>query len=164
MLIDLLEVVIWPGTILIILYWFRAQFKTVFSRVTDIQASATGVSMSFSEQLEATKKLARRISGDGTSKSSPLIDVSPDNARLKEVKSLEGGVKAHLLEIAQNANIEIGDKSIRSLNENLKEKGLLQFNKSKLISSFIDLTSSATAAVTEEQLNDVKEISKIITT
>ncbi len=69
--IKLVDIIIWPMTILIILGWFRTELKSFFGNLKKIEASADGfVLESFEKQLAKTRALFTDV---GTAKSAQPI-------------------------------------------------------------------------------------------
>ena len=81
-LIRIIEIIIWPATLIVVLILFKKNIKSIFDRVGSFEASATGLSMTFQEKIEETKKLvpitasaSNSNSGGSKSKSSVKIPV-----------------------------------------------------------------------------------------
>ena len=60
-LIRIIEIIIWPATLIVVLILFKKNIKSIFDRVGSFEASATGLSMTFQEKIEETKKSDARL-------------------------------------------------------------------------------------------------------
>lgn len=162
-LIKLIDVVIWPLTIILILYWFKRPLQAVFGRLNKLDASASGISLSFSEKLEQAKQKAISLSqSEGKSKSGPGIQPKIESENLRKVKAQEAEIRAILAEKADKVNISSSGLGLRDLSKKLKEKGQLQYEKAELIDMFSDLASSANENITTSQFNDITLIYETI--
>ena len=157
-LINILEVIIWPGTLLLVIFWFRKQLQTVFSRLNNIDASATGVSMSFSDAVAAAKRKALNLAGENISKSTTSIKPS----MVSEIGSMKKSILQDLRKIATNNNIKTEGQDLKSLNDKLTSGGMIIHEKSALIKAFIDIDKLAHKDINSQELEDVKLIFKTI--
>ncbi len=161
--IKLIDVIIWPATIILILYWFKSPLQAVFGRLNKLDASASGISLSFSEKLAQAKQKAINLShSGGKPKSGPNIQPKIESENLKKVKAQESELRSMLAEKANNAHIPTSGLSMADLSKKLKEKGQLQFEKAELIEMFSELASSANEHITSSQLNDITLIYETI--
>ena len=160
--IHLIEVIIWPVTILTILFWFRSQLKSNLSRLNSFDASASGVSMSFSERLEQAKQMAQSISVSSTAKDG--VGINPGASKnYQELKQLSSKMQANLQAEAQASNIATQGKSMDEIVSSLKESGKMKFEKAQLINSFFELSNAAEKNISDHQLKDLESIYDVIT-
>ncbi len=163
--IKLLEVLIWPITLLIILFVFRKHFIGALKKLGSITASSTGISMTFDKKIEAAKNLLKEIKPKVISKSATGINIGTDKIKetpFSELMDIKSKVTTNLKNIAKTNNIELENKSSLALCNQLQEVGIITIQKAKLIISLLDIASSANMSFSEKYLKVVKDIFKAI--
>lgn len=160
-IIKLLDVIIWPLTVLIGLLFFRKNIGKIISSLGSIKAGAQGFEMNFIEEKlqEATKLI-----GIG---SSNIEAKSGGNIILKESRA----VTAHeqLLEIrdaltnkirdkANENNIQTNSISSIALSEKLVDNNAITRQSARNFKILIELTNVGTHSITQAQVNQVKAL------
>lgn len=158
-LIALLDVIIWPSTVLIFIYWFRKPFRVVFSRLNNIDASATGISMSFSEKVSAAKKKAETLI-NSTAQSKGGISINPGIK--DEITNMKNKLESEMNAIAAGKGIDVQGLDIVKTTEVLKKKGIVNIEKANLIHAFLDISGSAHEHIPNDEMEDIKMIYKTI--
>lgn len=160
--IHLIEALIWPITILIILYWFRKEFRSNLGRLQSFDASASGVSIAFSERLEKAKKMAKTLTA-ATAKSGSHIHVTQKPGYQQQLKKMATTVHEKLVSQASTSSIDVTGLSTIDLSSALVEIGSMQFEEAQLINTFTQLCATAQDDLTDEQFRDIQSIFKVIT-
>ena len=114
-LIKLIEIIIWPATLLLILSWFKDPLKSVFGRMNKLDASASGISVSFSEKLEQAKNKAFDLSrSKGVAKSTTDINPRFESENLKKAREYMSETSLPLsFEFQEDSETEISDNKTR---------------------------------------------------
>lgn len=159
-ILKILEVVIWPITILIIISMFRSQFRSAMDRLGSFEASATGVSMSFEPKLDQAKKLFNELKPGGKKKSAVGImgQDSPTGTPMEQVAKLRGEIDSTLLEMSRENNIDLNGKSSTTLSTELADKGVISRDNSKLLIALLEVLNSANANISQKQVDEIREM------
>jgi len=165
LIIKLLEVLIWPITLLIILFVFRKYFIGALKRLGSITASSTGISMTFDKKIEAAKKLLQNIKPKVISKTTTGLNIEVDKSKrtpFSELQKIDTELTDYITNIAKTNNIDTTNKSSLALCNQLQEVGVITIQKSKLIKSLLDIVLSANMSFSEKHLKVVKDIFRAI--
>ena len=160
---ELIGHIMWPLVVLLILYFFRNPLKEVFKRLGSIEASATGVSFSFDNQIEQAEQLDPHEDGI-TAKSA----VQPKNDREASL-DLSRSPYLQLLQIRELlhgkiANKALGegfsteDRSSLEIRDELRSKGLISQQQAQYFTVVYNLTGSAGKEVNQLQVNKVFQL------
>lgn len=164
--LKLVEALIWPLTILIILIIFRNQFKGVLGRIGSINASSTGFSMTFDKKIEQAKKLLRGINPSkilSKESTEAFIDAKESKeTSFSNLLDIQANLNTFLIDIAKSSNITFQNKSSSTLSSELKEVGIITFQKFKLIESLLDIINSADSTFKVDHLKVAQELYKAI--
>lgn len=151
LIIDILEVVTWPITLLLLIILFRKYFISALSRLGSLQAGATGFTMTFDQKITEAKQLLKGIQPKNSAKE----NLSSHFSKLLEMK-LE--LNAKLVQLATANNVDAANKSYVQLCDELQEIGIITIQKSTLIITFFDLANSADTTLSEENFNVTEEL------
>jgi hypothetical protein len=163
LLIDVLEVITWPLTLLIILLVFRKYFISAMSRLGSIEAGASGLTMTFDQKISQAKKLLKEIKPISIAKSSTDIKIKVSkSASYSKLMDIKMELNSVLINLGNENNISIENKTTSSVCDELKEVGILTIQTAKLIESLIDITISADVSFTENHLKVAEELLKAI--
>lgn len=167
-LIRIIEIIIWPATLIVVLILFKKNIKSIFDRVGSFEASATGLSMTFQEKIEETKKLvpisaSSSNSGGLKSKSSVKIPVGRKKSRkgqtpYESLLGIRDVLNNQIILKAQKHNINTNNLSSIDISNKLKEIGALTIQKAKAFQALIQLTNSADSSISQDQVNQVDQL------
>ena len=169
-LIRIIEIIIWPATLIVVLILFKKNIKSIFDRVGSFEASATGLSMTFQEKIEETKKLvpitasaSNSNSGGSKSKSSVKIPVGRKKSRkgqtpYESLLGIRDVLNNQIILKAQKHNINTKNLSSIEISNKLKEIGALTIQKAKAFQALIELTNSADSSISQDQVNQVDQL------
>mgnify|MGYP005991105247 CR=1 FL=1 len=150
-IIDLLKIVTWPITLLILLIFFRKYFISALSRLGSFQAGTSGFTMTFDQKITEAKQLLKGIQP----KNSAIGNTSTYFSKLLEMK-LE--LKEKLVHLATTNNVNATNKTHVLLCDELQEIGIITIQKSTLIKTFLDLANSADATLSEKNFKVTEEL------
>jgi hypothetical protein len=167
-IISIIEIIIWPLTLIIILILFKNNITGIFDRVGSFEASATGLSMTFQEKIEETKKLVpidplASISDGTKSKSSVKIPVGRKKSMKGETPyqsllAIRDDLNNQIIRKAQQHNLSTKNLSNIEISDKLKAMGGLTIQKAKAFQALIELTNSADPSITHDQVNQVYQL------
>jgi hypothetical protein len=160
LLIQFIEVVIWPFTLLIILFFFRKNFSAAFKRLGSLSVDSSGISMTFESVLESTTKEFKATKPEAVAKASATMDIGTATSRspydqLREVKK---SLESTIIELAKEREIEVIDRSQTAIVKDLENKGRLTREDGKLLRSLIYLVDVAPSTITQAQVNEIKTL------
>ncbi len=156
-MVALLDVIIWPITLLIIIFWFRKPLQNVFGRLNNLSASASGINVSFSEKLAEAKQKVFELSTKSISKDGPSINDGKEKKAF-DFKPMINELKNSLIQKAISNNIPFEGKNAKALLSTLKEKGIVMYEKASLINTFLELSEASTGPTTDQEKKDVQMI------
>lgn len=167
-LIRIIEIIIWPATLIVVLILFKKNIKNIFDRVGSFEASATGLSMTFQEKIEETKKLVpinASNSNGGGSKSKSSVKIPVGRKKLKKgqtpyqsLLAIRDSLNNQIILKAQKHNISTKNLSSVEISNKLKEIGGLTIQKTKAFQALIELTNSADPSISQDQVNQVDQL------
>lgn len=149
--IEILEIITWPITLLILVVVFRKYFISALSRLGSLQAGASGFTMTFDQKITEAKQLLKGIQPKNLAKESS----SSNYTKLLEMK-VELNTK--LTQLASKNNVDSTNKSHLMLCEELQEIGIITIQKSTLIKTFFDLVASANSSLSDKNLQVTEEV------
>lgn len=157
-IIRLIEVVIWPLTLLIILGWFKNELKGFFGSLKKIQASGDGIVFeSFERQLKKTREIFNQL---GAAKSAPGIGLEEKRRFIRD-KSID--TRQQIVEWDDQFRSQIltasGDSLLNAEEglEQLKSQGLIPFAKYQLSDQLLKMGKLPPENVSESLLNELQE-------
>ena len=155
-LIRLIDVIVWPLTLLIILSWFRYELQDFFSNLKKIQAGPDGVVLeSFAEQLSKTRDL---FPASTVAKSNASIDESDDkftvNPNLSSSVQLRNWHKelSALITKGTSPKVSKPEKALEQLRVNGKIK-LDEYQKRK---NLLKLTGMPASNLSESEVVEIQ--------
>ncbi|MCW5519390.1 hypothetical protein J1N09_06045 [Aureitalea sp. L0-47] len=164
MLVRLIEILIWPVTVLIIVLLFRSKIKGVIHRVGSFKASSSGVEMTFAPQLDAAKKMFKQLRPDSVSKSVTTLESSerPSGTPYEQLLQIKFELEQSLTELAQEASISITGKSSLQLCAELEKSGVINHENGQLMRSLLTVIDAANAGITQAQVDEINTMYKAI--
>ena len=160
-MIELLNTIIWPFTVVIILILFRRYVANAILRIATLKADKTGVTMTFQNKIEAAKKMLKDI--NVTSKSSQGINVSKSGSpstSYQKVLDIRSSLDSKLKEVAESNNVVLNGSNNIAMCDKLMEVGILPYHKAKLINSIFDIINSADSSISNEQAEEIMSLYK----
>lgn len=155
--VELLKVIIWPLTLLIIVFKFKTFFGSALNRMQSLDASATGISMTFQEKIEEAKTLLNKSKGALQNRAKMSVSESNDSA-YKRVLDIKASLLDFLSEKARSKGIKPEKYNPKSLSTHLAEIGLFTLQQQKAINTVFDLANSATPSITKDQAQIVEDL------
>ncbi|SDB36024.1 hypothetical protein SAMN03097699_0897 [Flavobacteriaceae bacterium MAR_2010_188] len=159
--IRLIEVLIWPLTLLVIILMFRKNFVSAFKRLGSFEASATGISMTFQEVADQAMELAQNVKPIAIAKSAVSLhrhDSSHDATPFEQVAEVQHEIEQTVNRLAENIKFETLNYSNSYIARKLEERGEINYKQYKLIESIESLISLSDKNITQKQVDDIKRL------
>ncbi|MDO9593620.1 MAG: hypothetical protein Q7J19_01365 [Lutibacter sp.] len=158
--IKLIEVVIWPLTLFLIIFFFRKSFAGVFQRLGTLKVDSSGIAMSFEKELEATKSTfeLNRPEIMGKGKSSFDIENASNEPPFQQLMTIKQSLDKALIDLASEEGIDVSDKSGVFLCNALEAKGAISQQKSELTKSLLKLVNMARMDISQSQMDIIKKM------
>jgi len=154
--------IIWPLTLVVLIWLFRKHFKALLGKLSSIDASGTGISLKFDQEIdEAIQELLpeneeiKVLSKSGVQlgeKKSTIKIQSP----FHQIMDIREKLAFNIVLKAQESNISTEDKTSIELCNELLAKGSISSSDSKYFKVLIDLTNASNDTITQSQVNRVK--------
>lgn len=153
---------IWPITILLIFLVFRKQIVRKMDKLNSIDASSTGISMSFEQELDGAieEMLEEEEQPKLVAKSGVKIG---DESKLDKPKSpvanlleLRDKLNQKILKKADSAGVDSSGKSLAQLLDVLETNNDITSKEHKNWSRLVHLTNAVDQNITMAQVNKVK--------
>ena len=168
-LIRIIEIIIWPATLVIVLFMFKKNITGIIGRIGSIEASASGLSMTFQEKIEETKKLLPQAAlqpsqnASGTKSKSSVKIPSPKKKIQAEnpyqtLLAIRDALNKEIILKAHQNNVNTDNKSSVEISNELKTIGVLTIQKTKAFQSLLDLTNAADPGISQDQANQVNHL------
>lgn len=149
---DALGHLVWPITLLLILFYFRRNFTEIFRRLSAIKADTTGIAMNFERQLSEVEELSVVHASDATSKSAASLASSPH----EQLLLIRNQLREKLAEEVIAFNKDAEDKSITDLFHQLIKLDRFTVKEERFIKSLIDLVNTHETGISQAQVNRIK--------
>ncbi|WP_298366782.1 hypothetical protein [uncultured Lutibacter sp.] len=155
-----IEHLIWPITILIIFIVFRKHFSNIMEKLSGIDATSTGISLKFDQQIDNAIEDFLPASEDPLiAKSGIQIDekIEPEIPKTpyQQILNIRDSIN-HLIFIkSQENNITTINKSGSNLINELLMVNAITVQKAKLFKTLIDLTAASDKSISQAQVNKV---------
>ncbi len=164
LVIQLVDTIIWPVTLLILVLLFRRNLADVVQRLGTLKADRSGIELSFQKQIEATKQLFKEIKPVVSSKSAPDIQSFNEinNSPFADILAARSNLINHLRIIAAKEGIKIDNHSPEMIIDKLKETGSISIQQSKMINAMLEVTAAANASATKTQAEEIEDLMKQI--
>ena len=158
-IIRILEIVIWPLTVLVIILLFRRQFNNAMSRLGSFEASATGVSMTFEPKLDQAKKIFNELKPGGVKKSVSIMGTdAPSGTPMEQVTRLRNDIDSTLIELSRENNIDLSGKSTTVLCSELAGKGIISSDNGRLLGALLEVLNAANSNITQTQVDEIRQM------
>ncbi len=152
---------IWPITLLLVFWIFRKHFANIMKKLSGIDASSTGISLKFDQQIdeaiennlpvnnpEIISKSGIRI---GEKKASDLPKIP-----FQQILSIRDKLNHQILLKSQENNIVTEHKSAIELKNELLKLEAISLLDGKLFQTLINLTNSVDNTISQSQVNKVQ--------
>lgn len=160
--VQLIDSIVWPFTLLLVLFLFRRNFSDVIQRLGTLKADSSGFEISFEKKIEATKKLFQQIKPAAISKSGKDIQAfnEENDSPFGKILKVRSNLINYLKVVSEKNNIQVDGLLPQDISTKLKDTGAITIEQMKMINAMLEVTASANAAATERQANDVEELMK----
>lgn len=152
-LIRLLDVIIWPLTLLIILSWFKSELQGFFKNLKKIQAGADGVSFeSFERQFSKTRELfpASTLSKSSTTKSPQEVTFKL-NSNLSPSQQIRNW-HDELSDITTSGTSSNPEEAL----EQLRASGRIRLEEYQKRKNLLQLTGMTTGQLSKNELIEIQ--------
>ncbi|MCF6167093.1 hypothetical protein [Lutibacter sp.] len=160
---NLIGNIIWPITLLIIFWVFRKHFAGIIGKLTGIEASGTGISLKFDQQIDETIEnyLPSQTNGSTISKSAVQIGENSTKTAnssnpFHQIMNIREALNHRIILKAQEQNISTKNKSSIQLKDTLVNSGAISSETGGFFKALVDLTNSSDRAITQAQVNKVQ--------
>lgn len=158
-IIELVGIMIWPLTCLVIIILFKAKISNLFSKVENFKITKDGVEASFQNKLESVQELLGAATGGGISKSGKKINIKgSDSTPYNQLLEIKDALNSQIQDKAKEFNLETKGLTLIEISDKLKEIGAMTLQKAKLFNALVDLTNSGNPAISQAQVNQVKTL------
>lgn len=158
-LIILIQTLIWPLTLVVIILLFKRQFTKAMDRMGSFKADATGISMTFGEEIAQAKSTLGIVGVKGQAKSGTQIrTVFSGGSPYSQLMHIKLKVEEQVEQAVKTANIQAEGMQLEGVLEKLKEVGALRNDSALLIKTILDLANHAPPVVTQLQVNEIREL------
>ena len=158
----LIETLIWPITLLLLFVVFRKHFADIMRKLSGIDATATGISLKFDQQIDNAIEnfLPTQEENNVIAKSAIQIggQQEPDvpQTPFQQMLNLRDALNHRIILKSQENNILTIQKSSIELKNELLKSGAITSQEAKLFQTLIDLTNASDTTITQAQVNKVK--------
>jgi len=152
---------IWPMTLLIIFWIFRKHFANIMKKLSGIDASSTGISLKFDQQIdEAIENNLPSNTPEIISKSGIRIGEKKVNDIPKtpfhQILSIRDELNHRIFLKSQENNIVTEHKSTIELKNELLKLEAISPQDGKLFQTLINLTNSVDNTISQSQVNKIQ--------
>lgn len=160
MMIQILDILIWPITLLIILFGFKQYVAHALKRINSFNAGVGGVSFTFSDKIAAAKEKINQLQNGQIAKSGGLLS---DNQSTM-VKELENELFSAIENKAKTVGVELESSIPKIAAEKLKETGIIPFETYQSVQIIDELIHDRAASneMTDTQKSEIKQLIKNI--
>ena len=168
-LIKIIEIIIWPATLVIVLFMFKKNITGIIGRIGSIEASASGLSMTFQEKIEETKKLLPEAvlspsKDQSGTKSKSSLKIPSRKKKItgqtpyQTLLAIRDALNKEIIMKAHQHDVNTKGKSSIEISNELKGIGVITIQKAKAFQSLLELTNSADPGISQDQANQVNHL------
>lgn len=160
LIIKLIEIIIWPLTLFLILFYFRKSFAGVFQRLGTLKVDGSGIAMSFEKELEVAKSTFEIIRPEkmSTGKSSFDIENASNESPFQQLMTIKQSLDKALIDLASEEDIDVSDKSGVFICNALEAKGVITKQKSELTKSLLKVVNMARMDISQSHIDIIKKM------
>ncbi len=159
LIIRLIEVIIWPVTLLAIFILFRKNFEGAFKRLGALKADSSGISLTFEKELEKAKSTFEIYKPEEMAIGKSNLDIqSINDPPYQQLMTIKKSLEKALIDLATEEEIEVSSKSFPSLCDALTAKGIINPEKSELTQSLLKVVNLAGTNITSSQIHQIKKM------
>ncbi|WP_152558121.1 hypothetical protein [Altibacter lentus] len=163
LLVNLIEVVIWPVTLLVILFYFRRSFQEIFKRMGSLKVDSSGIAMTFEKLLEETKDKFKKTKPEAVAKGNIDLQQHSDiRTPFEQVMDIKVLMENSLFELAEEAQLDTQGKTPVLLAHELARKNVISHENSELMRSLLILVNSAKPDISRRQAEEINVLYKAI--
>ncbi len=164
LIIQLIDALIWPLTLLLILLIFRRHLAEVILRLGTFKADKTGIELSFDKKIEATKKMFQQIQPATIAKSGGDINAFPEenDSPFGRILKARSDLINRLKIICEKEGVPVNGLSPELITEKLKINGAMTLQQAKMVQAMLEVTAAADSSATEGQASEVENLMKKI--
>ena len=154
--------IVWPLTLLVLIWMFRHHLKDLLGKLTSIDASSTGISLNFDKEVDEAIETLLPMNNSPEIRTKSGVSIGKKEVEKKpgtpfhQIMDLREKLSHRIILKAQENDILTEGKSSIELNNELLKKGSISFKDSKYFQVLVDLTNASDSNVTQSQVNKVK--------
>ncbi|MFK5957486.1 MAG: hypothetical protein QM495_01310 [Lutibacter sp.] len=153
--------VIWPFTMLLFLWIFRKNISKVMNKLSGIDATATGLSLKFDQQVDEAigDNLLDQPSGLIAKSAMKIGDQKHDNlvnTPYHQMLSIRDALNHKIILKSQENNIATAHKLSIDLKDELLKAEAISNQQAKLFQTLLQITNSNFTNITQSQVNKVQ--------
>ncbi len=159
-IIKLLDVIIWPLTLLIILGFFKSELKNFFAHLKSFQANKDGVKFeAFENKVQQAKNLFTKIP---KAKSDRGLEIGTSSYNISNAMSNKAQILEWNEELINKIKNKAGDSTLmsRAALEKLNKTGQINFSDYKAISALLDLAAELPTHLDSKYLKEFQKMYK----
>ncbi|WP_228852026.1 hypothetical protein [Aegicerativicinus sediminis] len=161
--IEFLDVIVWPLTLIAVVWLFRKNLSGIISNIGSVKAGASGFEMTFQEKLANVSNLLENDT-HGKTKSASDINVGferPGNP-YQQLLNLRDKLHSKILRKAIDSDIPINDNSTRDLINHLKLHNYISSTTAQNVIAFMELTEVHDPNITQTDVNKATTLFKLL--
>jgi len=158
-IIHLLEVIIWPLTVIVGLLFFKKHIGKIIGSLGSIKAGAQGIEMNFiDEKLKEATKLIGTNGVEAKSGGTIITKGSHAVTPYQELLEIRDALTNKIRDKARENNIPTDNLSSLALADKLVENNIITRQSGRHFSMLMDLTNIGTHSITQLQVNQIKAL------
>lgn len=153
--------IIWPLTMIVIFWIFRKHFSNIMNKLSGIDATATGISLKFDQQIDEAigDNLSAQPSGLIDKSAMKMGEQKSDNlvsTPYHQMLSIRDALNHKIILKSQENNIVTAHKSSIELKDELLKSEAISHQQAKLFQTLLQITNSNFTNITQSQVNKVQ--------
>jgi hypothetical protein len=156
--IKLIEVLIWPLSLVIVILMFRKNISASFNRLGSITASSSGLSLNFESALEAAQEVFEQGDSSGSSKSFGKLGTETTLKPYETLVDIKKSIESLLLKLAIEHSVTIAGKSQESIVADLAQRNIINPKKSLKFQRLVAAVDAAPMSISHNQAAQLQEM------
>ncbi len=157
-ILQLIDIIIWPITLLVILFGFRKYVSNAIKRVTSFSAGAGGVEFSFAEQIKEAKQKIDVLKTTATSKSGTF-----ENETINTIHEKQSILQNYVNQKALDNGMDLNHSGIFTTTEELKHVGAITIEEAEMIHIVDHLLQKAGPNISAQEMNQISQLVNEVT-